>query len=83
MNSNKLLRENRRVLAGWLSWLERHPVEEKGAGLIPGQGTHLGRGFDPCQGAHGSNRLMLLSHISVSLLFPPSSLSKINKHILG
>ena len=31
----------------WLSWLEPCPVDQNVAGSIPGQGTHLGCGFDP------------------------------------
>ena len=32
--------------AGRLSWLEHHPLHQKVAGLIPGQGTYLGFGFN-------------------------------------
>ena len=35
------------ALAGWLSWLKHHPLHVKVAGLIPGQGTYSGCGFDP------------------------------------
>ena len=35
------------ALAGWFSWLEHHPVQQKVMGSIPGQGTYLGSGFDP------------------------------------
>ena len=35
------------ALAGWLSWLEHHPVYQKTVDLIPGLGTYLGCGFDP------------------------------------
>ena len=38
------------ALAGWLIGLERLPVQQKVAGLIPGQGTCLGCGFDPPSG---------------------------------
>ena len=31
----------------WLSWLEHCPVNQKFAGLMPGQGTCLGCGFGP------------------------------------
>ena len=30
------------AMAGWLSWLEHHPIHQKVAGSIPGQGTYLG-----------------------------------------
>ena len=39
-------RNNICVLAGWLSWLERHPVHQRVAGLIPSQCTYLGCGFN-------------------------------------
>ena len=34
------------ALVAWLSWLERHPVHGKVAGLVPGQGTYPGGRFD-------------------------------------
>lgn len=37
----------------WPSWLEAHPMHWKVAGSAPGQGAHLGCGFDPCGGPHG------------------------------
>ena len=33
------------ALAGWLSWLERHPIHQKVVGSIPHPGTYLGPGF--------------------------------------
>ena len=38
------------ALAGWLSWLEHHPLHQKVAGSIPSQGTYLGGRFDPWLG---------------------------------
>ena len=69
-----------RALARLLSWLERCPVHQKVAGLIPSQGTYLGCGFDHWPGhITGGNQSLFLSHIDVFLSFspPPSSLSKI------
>ena len=34
------------ALAGWLSWLELHPVHQKVVSLIPSQGMYLGGRFD-------------------------------------
>lgn len=34
------------ALARWLYWLEHRPVHQKAEGLIPGQGSYLGCGFD-------------------------------------
>ena len=33
-------------------WLKRHPVHEKAAGPTSDQGTYLGYGFSPSQGAY-------------------------------
>ena len=50
-------------------------------GLIPGQGTHLGWGFDPRLGrVQEVTRLTLLSHTSVSPLFPFLSLKSIKTY---
>ena len=38
------------ALAGSLSCVECHPLHQKVAGLIPGQGTYLGCGFNPQSG---------------------------------
>ena len=70
----------RPALAGWRGWLELRPVQWKVVGLIPGQGTLLGCGFDShwmCMGGHQSK---LLSHFSVSLSprSLPLSLKSIN-----
>ena len=65
----------------WLSWLERRPVDRKGAGSTPGQGTYSDCEFDPQWCAQEGSQSMFLSHISVSLslsLSPPPSLSKSN-----
>ena len=35
------------ALARWLSQLGHHPVHQKVAGSIPGQGTHVGGRFNP------------------------------------
>ena len=65
------------ALARWLSWLEHHPYIPKVMGLITSQG------------AYGRQPVDVLSHVAVSLSLsfsfsplPPSSLSKINKHML-
>ena len=51
------------ALAGWLSWLECHPVHQEVAGSIPGWA---------CM---GGNRSIILSHANVSFsLFLPLSL---------
>ena len=34
------------ALAGWLSWLERHPIHQKVAGSISGLGTYQKQGTD-------------------------------------
>ena len=34
------------ALAGWLNWLEHHPIHQKVVGLIPSQGTYLGCRFN-------------------------------------
>ena len=48
-------------------WIEREPVNQKVAGLIPSQGTGLGCGPGPQWGAHERQ-----PHIDVSLpLFLP------------
>ena len=59
------------ALAGWLSYLQHHPVRQKVAGLIPNQGTYLGCGFNP---------LVRAQQEATNWCFSPS---KINKHFLG
>ena len=61
------------ALAGWLSWLEHHPVHQKvtGLGVIPSQGTYLGCGFRPHQGAYRRQ----LINVSLSWMFFSLSLS--------
>ena len=54
------------ALAGWLSWLEYHPVHQKVTSSIPVQ-THR----------EAINQCFSLT----SCFFHPSSLSKINKNI--
>ena len=44
---NCFKKNDRPTLAEWLRWLEHRPVYQKVTGLIPGQGTYLGCGFDP------------------------------------
>ena len=73
------VKESQSCLARWLSWLEHCPVHQKGS--IPSQGTFLGCGFDPwLHGSGGNQSMEMFLSVSVS---PPSSLSKINKYILG
>ena len=54
-------------MAGWLSWLEHCPVQQKVAGLIPGRGTYR------------RSLIKFLFHINVPL---PLSLSPSLKLIL-
>ena len=57
----------------WLSWLEHHPVDQKVAGSIPGQGMYPGCDFDPWSGhVREGSWLMFLSHINVSPSPSPS-----------
>ena len=37
-------------LAGWLHWLEHHPIHQNVADLTPSPGTYLGCRFDPVRG---------------------------------
>ena len=63
-------------------WLDCHPVHQKVAGLIPGQGTYIDCRFvlgGDTIGWKATNRCF---SPSLSLL-TPSTLSKINKQILG
>ena len=64
------------ALAGVAQWIECQPSNQSVVGSIPSQGTRLGCGPGPHEGAH--ERLL---HIDVSLpLFLPPFLSlKINK----
>ena len=72
------------ALARGLSWLERPPVHQAGAGSIPGQGTYLGFGFGPWSEhiQEASNQCLFLTSVFLSLSLP-FSLSKINKYIIG
>ena len=69
------------ALAGVAQWIEHWPANQKVASSIPGQGTCLGCWPGYWLGGVRGNRLMSLSHVSVSLpLFLPPfpSLSKLN-----
>ena len=56
-------------LAGWPTWLEHHPAQQKVVDLIPGQGTY--------------GRQLMNDSLSHRCFSSTVSLSKINKHILG
>ena len=60
----------------------RHPAEWKVTGLIPGQGTCPGCGFDPQLGyVQEGNQSMFLSYINISLSFSLSqSLKAVKKY---
>lgn len=60
------------ALAGWLSWLEHHLVNQKVLGLNLGQGTYLGFGFNPWEA----------TDFSLSLS-PPRPHPNFSKHNLG
>ena len=51
----------------WLSFGERGPIHQKFAGSFPGQARYLDCRFSP---QLEGNRLMLLSHVNVSLSLP-------------
>ena len=55
------------VLAGVAQWIERGPVNQRVASLIPSQGTCLGCGPGPQMGVCGRQ-----PHIDVSLPLCPS-----------
>ena len=60
--------ENESALAGVAQWIERWPMNQTVAGLIPSQGTCLGCGLGPQWGARERQ-----PHIDISfLLFLPS-----------
>ena len=61
----------------WLSRLERCPVHRKAVGLIPGQRTYPGPGFDPLLGCLGKAANRCFSLFFLPALFP-LSLSKSN-----
>ena len=79
------------ALAGWLSWLEHHPIHQKAAGLIPQQGSYLGcRSHQGGVGVDGCSSLTwvflslsLSRSLSLSLSPSSSSLSKISKPVLS
>ena len=66
----------------WLSWLERHPVNCRAAGLIPHQSTCLGCRLSPQSVLlrEATNQCVSFTSMFLSLPFP---LSKINKQVLG
>ena len=66
----------------WLSWLERHPINQKVVGLIPGQGTYLGCSSVPWSGhkQEATDQSFSLTSMFLSLCLPLSpSLSKSNE----
>ena len=72
------------ALASVAQLLECHPVHQKVVGLISGQGTYLGFGFNPkSRHIYGQPIDVSLSHQSSLFLSLISSLSKINKHIFN
>ena len=71
------------ALAGWLSWLEHHPIHQKFEGLVPGQGTYLGRGFDTrsgCMWEATGQCFSLTLMVFVSSLSLPLSLKSIKTY---
>ena len=59
---NLLIKNPFSVLAGVAQWIEHWPVNQRVASSIPSQGTYLGFGPAPPQGAHKRQ-----PHIDVSL----------------
>lgn len=53
--------------ARWLSWLEREPVHQKVCGLVSGQGTYRGFGFEPQSRHIREETNGCFSHINVLL----------------
>ena len=66
---------NKVALARWLSQLRHHPVHQKVVGSIPGQGTCLGCGFDPCWGKF--RRQLIGGCFSLTSMFLSLSLKSI------
>ena len=68
--------------AGWLSWLEHHPIQQKSTVSVPSQCTYLGRGVDPWLGhmQEATDGCFLHQYFSLSLfLYPlPFSLKSTN-----
>ena len=56
----------------WLSWLVRHPINQKVVGSIPGQGACLGCGFSPWWGHVQEATNGCFSHQCLSPSHPPS-----------
>ena len=73
------IKKEGKPLPVWLRCLERRLVNPKFGGLILGQGTYLGYGFNPCSGyvweATNPCFSLMLMFLSPSV---PSPLSKIN-----
>ena len=64
----------------WLGCLEHHPMDQKVMGLILGQGTYPGCGFNPLLACvREGNQSIFLSHLDVSL----SLKSNEKKNVLG
>ena len=57
----------------WLSCLEHHPIDQKEAGSIPGQGTHPGCGFESQWDVYQK-----ATHINVSLLLSLKAMKKMS-----
>ena len=64
------------ALAGVAQWIERRPENQRVASLIPSQGTCLGCGPGPQQGAHERQTPI---DVSVPLFVPSFPALKINK----
>ena len=64
--------------AWWLGWLPSGPVNQKVAGLVPGQGTHPGCGFSPQKGHVREATDRFFCSFSLLFLFLPLSLKSVN-----
>ena len=62
------------ALAGWLSWLEHRPVQQRVVGSISSQGTCLGSRCDPRPGCvqEVTNKCFSLTWMFLSLSLPLS-----------
>ena len=86
MQGNRIDKKTRHILAGVAQLLEPHPMHRNVVGLIPNQGTCLGYRFGPQLESvqEAVDYCSSLTSMSLSLsLHPLSSLSKINKCIIG
>ena len=83
ITTTNFLKKQFTSLARWLSWLEHHPIHQNVVGLISSQGTQLGCEFNPQSGhiQEATNRYFSLTLTCLPLALP-SSLPKINNHIL-